>query len=390
MTSHPSSGTSAADDARRIAWWQCLRAAPHAYDLFHVLRWLDATSGSAVPFGYAARPRDESVRLGQQPSLAFAPAMLADARERDDGVPRISIHGYGLFGPNGPLPLHLTEYARERATAFDDPTFAAFADLFHHRLILLFYRAWADAQPAVSLDRPERARFDEYLGSLIGRGTPAQTGTHRPAPHAQYYQAGHLVRHARNPEGLVQILRRYFGVPVRMIEHVPRWVPLAPRQRCAIRATAPTQPLGGAVLGKAVLDGQSQFRLVVGPLSLAQYRQFLPGGEWARRLAQWVREYAGVELAWDVQLELAPDEVPAFALGSAHGLGHSAWVGHRLAKEPARDLVLDPAVRRSPGGVNNARSPHAGASASAATAATAAIDVLARHSRHCSNGDAIV
>lgn len=346
-----------AADARRDAWWTRLRAAPHGYDLFQALRWLDALSPGRAPLGHAARPRDEPVRLGQQPSLAFAASMLAGVHENGTAPPRIAIHGFGLFGPNGPLPTHLTEYAYERAAQHDDPTFAAFADLFHHRLILLFYRAWADAQPTVSLDRPERARFDGYIASLIGRaahgdrptaqaGAAATATADTLAPHARYFHAGHLVRHTRNPEGLVQILRRHFGVDARIVEHVPQWVAIERSQRCTIRATRPTLRVGAVALGVAVRDAQSRFRIVLGPLSLDAYRGFLPGGPHARQLAQWVREYVGIEFDWDVQLELAADAVPAIALGARQGIGRTAWLGQRLEPGPARDLVVRYDVRR--------------------------------------------
>lgn len=342
--------TAAIDTARLEAWWQRLRHAPHEHDLFAALRWLDALSPGARPLGHAARPSDEPVRLGEEPSLAFAPAMLA--RVRDGGArPHLAIRGFGLFGPNGPLPLHLTEYAHERATQCDDPTFTAFADLFHHRLILLFYRAWADAQPVVSLDRPGRARFDAYLASLIGRRMEQPTAKtvdrprHDIPPHAQYFHAGHLVRHTRNPEGLVQILRRYFGVPVRIVEHVAQWLPLDRSQRCALGDGRRARRLGEAALGGAVRDAQSRIKIVLGPLSFADYRRFLPGGAAALALAQWLREYVGIEFDWDVQLELAPDEVPPLALGSRERLGLSMWIGQRPNPGPACDLTLDYAVR---------------------------------------------
>nr|WP_175799182.1 type VI secretion system baseplate subunit TssG [Burkholderia anthina] len=349
----PPGAQPATDAARRDAWWARLRAAPHGHDLFEALRWLDALTPGRVPLGHAARPRDEPVRLGQQPSLAFAASMLAGVSDDDGGVarPRIAIHGFGLFGPNGPLPTHLTEYAYERAAQHDDPTFAAFADLFHHRLILLFYRAWADAQPTVSLDRPGRARFDTYVASLIGRAAHGDESTAHAAadtlaPHALYFHASHLVRHTRNPEGLVQILRQHFGVDARIVEHVPRWVAIERSQRCTIRATRPTMRVGGVALGIAVRDAQSHFRIVLGPLSLDAYRRFLPGGPHARQLAHWVREYVGIEFDWDVQLELASDAVPAVALGAAQGLGRTAWLGQRLEAGPARDLVVRYDARR--------------------------------------------
>ncbi|WP_063900163.1 type VI secretion system baseplate subunit TssG [Burkholderia pseudomultivorans] len=355
----PAGAPPAADAARRAAWWARLRAAPHGYDLFQALRWLDALSPGRAPLGHAARPRDEPVRLGQQPSLAFAASMVAGVVDRDAAPPRIAIHGFGLFGPNGPLPTHLTEYAHERAAQHDDPAFAAFADLFHHRLILLFYRAWADAQPTVSLDRPARARFDGYVASLIGREAQAGGAGRIPrddadtlAPHARYFHAGHLVRHTRNPEGLVQIVRKHFGVDARIVEHMPQWVAIERSQRCTIRATRLTPRLGGVALGLAVRDAQSRFRIVLGPLSLDAYRRFLPGGPHARQLAQWVREYVGIEFDWDVQLELAADAVPALALGAPQGIGRIAWLGQRLEPGPARDLVVRYDVRRG------AHAPH--------------------------------
>ncbi|HKT63101.1 MAG TPA: type VI secretion system baseplate subunit TssG, partial [Burkholderia sp.] len=41
-----------AADARRDAWWARLRAAPHGYDLFQALRWLDALSPGRAPLGH--------------------------------------------------------------------------------------------------------------------------------------------------------------------------------------------------------------------------------------------------------------------------------------------------------------------------------------------------
>jgi type VI secretion system protein ImpH len=68
--------------------------------------------------------------------------------ERRAGAPpRLMQRIFGLLGPNGALPLHLTEYARERAQHHGDPTFQRFLDTLTHRFALLFYRAWAEAQP---------------------------------------------------------------------------------------------------------------------------------------------------------------------------------------------------------------------------------------------------
>src|SRR5690606_1787743 len=124
------------------AFWARLQAHPYEQDIFQALRWIDARGGSNKRLGRAGRPRHERVRVRQMPHMVFAPSTLASAEPPRDGRPaRLSIYSFGLFGPNGPLPLHMTEYARERLIHHGDGALTAFADIFHNRLILLFYRA---------------------------------------------------------------------------------------------------------------------------------------------------------------------------------------------------------------------------------------------------------
>lgn len=65
------------------------------------------------PIGTARRPQAELFRLRQSPSLTFAPREIADVKQAN-GRLKIRLLGLGMFGPNGPLPIHVTEIARER------------------------------------------------------------------------------------------------------------------------------------------------------------------------------------------------------------------------------------------------------------------------------------
>lgn len=346
----------ARDESRYNAYWTRLHEAAPQSDLFHLLRWLDALSGNSAMLGRASHPRDEPVRLGQLPSLRFAPGMVASVASQPiaAGPPRVTIHGLGLFGPNGPLPLHLTEYAHEREQTFGDASLPAFADIFHHRLIALFYRAWADAQAVVDHDRPGPARIDAYVASLSGhlhhahgadldgQGSAQHNASQVLPKHALYFQAGHWARQTRDPAGLAQVLSADFGVAARIEEYVVHWVRIDGGARTRLNATKSHARLGaGAVLGRAVRDAQSRFRIVLGPMPYERYCAFLPNGKYARRLVQWVREYVGAEFAWDVRLELAPDEIPRQTLGGQHCLGLSAWLGQGVSRERSRDLCLD-------------------------------------------------
>lgn len=325
-------------------FWQNVMATPWRYDLFSLLRRIDARGGERYPLGRAPLPRFESVRIGQKPSLGFAPSTLADVRKRDASpLYDISILSFGLFGPNGPLPIHLTEYARERIDHHQDDSLSAFADLFHHRLSLLFYRAWADAQPTVSLDRSDNKRFEQYIASLIGMGQPGQLEKGSLSPHARFALAGHLTRNGRDPEGLEKILRCYFNVPVSIVENVPQWMPLSERERARLQGGRHAPRLGqSAFLGKAVRDVSHKFRIEIGPLSADSYRRFLPGEKAVTEMRDWVRQYLGIEYEWALCVILRHEDVAGATLGGTGRLGYSAWLGAQPQPQPRGDLVFSP------------------------------------------------
>ena len=112
-----------------------LEEKPYEFDFFHALRRLECAHPEKPRIGLSRRPADDPVRLAQEPSLAFAPSTLHSYEPgRNGGAARLSVLFFGLFGPNGPLPLHLTDYTHDRVRNADDLTFARFADVFHHRL----------------------------------------------------------------------------------------------------------------------------------------------------------------------------------------------------------------------------------------------------------------
>jgi type VI secretion system protein ImpH len=284
------------------------------------------------------------VRLCQTPSLAFAPRTVDRFEQQPDGKPP-RMHGlfFGLFGPNAPLPLHLTEYALGRKHNAKDSTFIAFADIFHHRMLSLFYRVWADSQPTVQLDRPGEDRFNLYVGALVGLSTPNLDGRDALPDQYKRFFSGRLLAQARNAEGLQSLLEHFFDIPVRIIEFVAEWMRLPSSAHLRLGRSRDVAGLGlTAVLGEYVWGAQQRFRLRLGPLTRAQFNNFLPGGEALRQLVAAIKTYVGEEKAWDVQLVLKHDDVPAIRLGQSGRMGLSTWLGHRQARTDADDVVLRP------------------------------------------------
>jgi len=322
-----------------------LARAPGRFDFFQALRRLDALAGGGrrqPRFGTAWRPADESIRLGQEPDLTFAASPLANLRGGEGGAPpQLSVNFFGLLGPNGPLPLHLTEYARDRVRNAADPTMSRFLDLFHHRMLLFFYRAWAAGQPTVSRDRPREDRFEHYIGALPGVALAAVRAKDAFPHTARLFYAGLLSSHSRNAEGLGAMVRDFFAMPARVAEFVGGWIDVPPAHRWRLGGRQDPRRLGlSTIVGARAWTSQQKFQLVLGPLTRAQFQRMLPGGPSLPKLVALVRSYIGDELVWDLRLVLAERIEEPLRLGTSR-LGWTAWLG-RAAAAQREDLVLDP------------------------------------------------
>jgi type VI secretion system protein ImpH len=331
----PKSPTSRLPDA--------LRDTPHAFGFYALLRLFEARNADLPRLGRSVRPAQDALRLGQEPSVTHAPAAIAKLEPGDGDRPdRLLVYLFGLFGPDGPLPLHITEFARDRQRNHNDPTLRRFIDLFHHRTLSLFYRAWADARPTVSFDRPAQDRFGHYVGALIGLSTPRLRDRDAMPDLTKLHFAGLLSGQTRHAAGLATILSEFFQMRVEVESFVGAWLPLPGSDLSRLGDGARTAALGGTVLlGARVWSRQHKFRLVFGPLSLADYERLLPGGLSFSRLVPIVRNWAGDALAWDVNLVLRRDEVPPIRLGQQGRLGWTTWLMPRRAEEDAADLFLE-------------------------------------------------
>jgi type VI secretion system protein ImpH len=322
-----------------------LARAPHQFDFFQAMRRLEATfcdTPERPRFGAAVRPAEEPIRLGQDPELVFAPSAIGGLRPGSNGEPaRLSVNFFGLLGPNGPLPLHLTEYARDRLRNADDPTMSRFFDVFHHRMLMLFYRVWANSRPAVSHDRPETDRFQLYVGALAGLGLAALRERDEFPDTAKLFYAGRLSAQSRNPEGLAAMIGDFFSVPARIQSFVGDWLELPVENRWRLSGRPTGWQLGlSTTLGAHAWAAQQKFRVVLGPLDRDQFRSLLPGGQNLPKLAALVRNYIGDELRWDARLIVKERVEEPWILGRSR-LAWTTWLG-RTAEGAFEDLVLDP------------------------------------------------
>jgi type VI secretion system protein ImpH len=322
---------------------------PEKYHVFHALRILEAQFPDMPRLGETSRPRQEAYRLEQEAELAFPPSTIAAIIPPKNGRPgRLINRMFGLFGPNGPLPLHLTEYARDRYRNARDPTFLAFANMLTHRLFGLFYRAWAVAQPGPSFDRSVKGKrlrkesdpFARKVAALSGHYERGFDDRDEMPDLAKRHFVGLLAPSPRHPDGLVSIVSGFVRAPVKLKQFVGQWLELEPGDRWQLGS-----PVGlglGTSIGMRVWSHAAKFRLRIGPLSLADFERMMPGSPSLARLEAIVRNYVGDTLDWDVNLVLRKEDVPQAVLGKTTMLGHTSWIGTRSGSADADDLYLIP------------------------------------------------
>jgi type VI secretion system protein ImpH len=339
-----------ADDARQ-SLPDLARPAPNeaaalseGYDFFELLRRLEQRRGL---FGHSGTADREPARIGQHVRLSFSARDVVKFQDARDKAPaRVTVANLGLLGPEGPMPLHLTRWVLDRlsqrwftgadAEQTSDTTFVDFVNILQHRMIALYYRAWADAHPAVQVERSVGGRVRAMLEAMAGIGLP---GTQDPElDTVRLRQAASLANQVDGAERLTLFLATAFKVPVQIKEFVAAWITIPTGLQSRIgRAYASLG--GGATIGPRVFSRQSRIELRVGPLSLDDFKSFLPG---ERRLALFkkaVRDMIGEALDVDLRIVLARDAVPAPKMGTIQ-LGRTSWLSRPTGKGDADDLRL--------------------------------------------------
>jgi type VI secretion system protein ImpH len=315
-----------------------LRREPHRFGLFASLRLLEQAFAQRPRLGEARKASDDALRLGHAPHLSFATSDVAAYEETAFGG-RLEQNSFGLFGPNGPLPIHLTEIAHERRHHADDATVTDFLKIFQHRLISLFYRAWANSDPATCLDRPDSDHFVMYVGAMFGLAPASALGRDGVPDYAKLSRAGLFAQQSRSAEGLEVILGDYFDLEVEVRQFCGAWLALPQELRCRLGSDPERASLGAsAVLGRASWQCQHKFEMVFGPLSLSRLETFLPGQRGMEQLQALMRLYTNDEWTWQLRLLLLPPDIPRLLLGQAGRLGWTAWLG--TCRDVADDVVI--------------------------------------------------
>lgn len=358
-----------------------LFAESYRFEFFQAVRLLERLAPGRRPVGHQGSSGDEAVRFRVPATMTFPASAVhqIDVPCEQEPAARMWVNFMGLTGPSGVLPRHYTELLIRRHIDFRGPerfVLRDWLDLFNHRMISLFYRAWEKYRFWIPYERGEHSRktpdaFTQCLRSLIGLGMPSlhhrvQVTIPKLSPHATpdgrqpkprvrdlslLRYAGLLSQRPRTSANLEAMLADYFLVPVRVDQFQGQWLQLETCDQSRLGSDGPTAMLGtGAIVGPRVWNVQGKFRVRLGPLSYRQFCAFFPDHQPTRQrkafflLSQLVRLYAGPEFDFDIQLTLRREEVPPTRLAAddeiGPRLGWNTWLCNSAPSEDAEDAVI--------------------------------------------------
>ncbi len=329
---------------------------PYCFDFFQAVRLLERSFPSRFGVGRDANPSQEVVHFHNHVSLNFPPSQInklvfqtddqsiekpASEKPTPEKPAQMSVAFIGMAGVTGVLPTPYTELLIERRR-YKDQTLADFLDIFNHRMISLFYRAWEKYRFPIVYERGSEDYFTSYLFDTIGMGTRGLEQRLSFPDKALLLYSGLIGQKPHSASAVAAILSDFFQIPAKIEPFTGQWLRLDPES--ITRLGQENSRLGqDTVVGSRVWDQQSKFRLLFGPLDFQTFKEFLPIGSAYQPAIDLTRFLVGQELDFDEQLVLKSTEVPACKLtNNQQGmlLGWTTWLKTKDFAYDDRQVVL--------------------------------------------------
>ena len=313
-------------------------------DFYELLRRLEQPGKR---FGRSGGAANDPARLGQAIRLSFATGDIEGLELPEDGsVPQVAVNAVGLFGPEGPMPLHLTKWMMDRAAnrwfagdkwgATSDRAFLDFANVLQHRMIGFYWRAWADRRPEVQHVHDAGGSVGSMIRALAGIGL-IDDGVADGATDAKLRHATTLFQRTESPRRLVEYLTSEIGHRIELIEFIGVWnaIPEHLQTRLGLGASRLSDD---AVVGARFFDRSNRVEIRIGPLAYDDYMSFIDDRAKQKTLRRALQFVSGGAMQFDVRLMLRAAEVPDPHLRGVR-LGQSAWL-ESDGIDPRSDFVF--------------------------------------------------
>ncbi|HAF13945.1 MAG TPA: type VI secretion system baseplate subunit TssG [Blastocatellia bacterium] len=302
---------------------------PYRFGFFQAVRLLERIYTDHEPVGQDADTNREVVRFRTRQTLSFPACEIHELTSdplQDGAPPEMMVAFMGLTGPVGVLPHQYTELLMDRAR-YRDTALWSFLDIFNHRLISHFYRAWEKYHFPIAYERTGEDQFTGYLFDLIGMGTTGLRGRLSFKDQSLLFYGGLIAQRPHSATAIGAIVGDYFDVPANITQFAGEWLKLGDN---VTKLGSANSQLGlTTIAGSKVWSDQSKFGVRIGPMKLKKFTTFTPVGSAFRPLTEIVRLLVGLEFEFNIQLVLERDEVPFCALGTDQDgprLGWTSWL----------------------------------------------------------------
>lgn len=289
---------------------------PYRFEFFQAVRLFEKIFPEKRPVGRKAMPSEEVVRFRSRVALDFPASeiheIVESIDEKTEETKREMIVNFmGMVGVSGILPMPYTELVLDRIR-HRDTSMWSFLDIFTHRSVSIFYRAWCKYRFPIGYERGNDD-FTAYLYDIGGLGTKGLRGRMSLADESLLPYIGLIAQKPHSCNALENILSDYFGTKAKIKQFFGQW--LALDRADYTRLGEKNSSLGlSAIAGTKIWEQQSKFRVRMGPLTFKQFQEFLPNGSAHQPLKSIIRFMVGVEFDFDVQLLLKQKQVPSSIL----------------------------------------------------------------------------
>ncbi|MEP6946310.1 MAG: type VI secretion system baseplate subunit TssG [Acidobacteriota bacterium] len=294
---------------------QHLADEPYAFEFFQAVRLLERVFRDRKPVGGEALPSEEVIRFRSRIGFDFPPSEIHEIRKvaADNSEERTEmiVNFMGMAGVSGVLPTHYTELVLDRIRHRDN-TLWAFLDMFTHRAVSLFYRAWAKYRFPVGYERGNDD-FTGFLFDFAGLGSRGLRGRMSLEDESLLPFVGLIAQKPHSQNALENVISEQFQVPANVIQFFGQWLRLGPEDLTQLGVE--NSALGvTAIAGSGIWDQQSKFRVRLGPMDFKRFQAFLPSGSANKALLATIRFMSGDEVDFDLQIVLEAKQVPGTVL----------------------------------------------------------------------------
>ncbi len=287
-----------------------------SFNFFKAVHLLEGYGGGK-PLGKKLSPGEDPVRFRVRPGFAFpASDILAIRNGNVNPDPVMTVNFMGLIGPKGVLPDWYNAYAQEMNHK-KDYAFTDFLDLFHHRLLSLFYLAWKKYRLPENYQPDGSDTISQSLAGFIGMGDQSQKADPDFAKKARkrlVYFTGLVSRSVPTASAIETIISNATGVTVRVKQFVERMIPIHDQDRTCLGRTNSTLKKD-ALCGGRIRDVGSFFTVELGPMTWKKYLQFQPRSRNLALIRKIIAFIVGVEYEFDIHLIVKGPSIPSLQLG---------------------------------------------------------------------------